>query len=159
RLIYADWIEEHGDPQYAEFIRVQVALSQNSDSKGNVRASELARLHSRERSLLSRNKTRWLQPLRDLGARGRVHGEFSRGFVEEPVIEAEVFLERGEELFRASPVTTLHLNRVGRLARRLSRCPLLAHVRRLSFEGADSITPKGLQTVLESEYLAQLESL
>jgi len=25
RLIYADWLEEHGDPDWAEFIRVQIA--------------------------------------------------------------------------------------------------------------------------------------
>lgn len=26
RLIYTDWLEEHGDPERAEFIRVQVEL-------------------------------------------------------------------------------------------------------------------------------------
>ncbi|MCI0457750.1 MAG: TIGR02996 domain-containing protein [Gemmataceae bacterium] len=159
RLVYADWLDEHGDLDYAEFIRVQVMLAQNADGKGDVPPSELARLRSRERSLLSRNKTRWLQPLRDLGARGRVHGEFWRGFVEDPVIDAAVFLERGEELFRISPVVTLHLNKVGRLARRLSHCPLLARVRRLAFEGTDSITPKALRTILEAEHFAKLESL
>jgi len=113
RLIYADWLDDHGELEYAEFIRVQIVLAQNSDAKGEVPSSELARLRSRERSLLSRNRTRWLQPLRDLGACGRVHGEFSRGFVEDAVIDAAVFLERGEELFRISPVATLHLRKVG----------------------------------------------
>jgi uncharacterized protein (TIGR02996 family) len=159
RLIYADWIEEHGEPEYAEFLRVQIVLGQNADGKGDLPVSERARLHSRERSLLSRNKARWLQPLRDLGAWGRVHGEFSRGFVEDVVIDAAAFLERGEELFRASPVVTLHLKRAGELAGQLSRCPLLARVRRLAFEGEDAIAPAGLRTVLESEHLANLDSL
>jgi uncharacterized protein (TIGR02996 family) len=130
RLVYADWLEEYSDPEYAEFVRVQVTLSQNADSKGEVPPSELARLRSRERSLLSHNKTRWLQPLRDLGARSRMSNEFYRGFVNEPAIDAAVFVERGEELFRISPVATLPLNKVGRLARRSSHCPLLARVRR-----------------------------
>src|SRR5207245_1358527 len=43
RLVYSDWLEEHGDPEYAEFIRVQVTLAQNADGKGDTPASELAR--------------------------------------------------------------------------------------------------------------------
>ncbi len=27
RLIYADWLDEHGDPRQAEFIRVQIELA------------------------------------------------------------------------------------------------------------------------------------
>ena len=27
RLVYADWLEEHGQPERAEFIRVQIALA------------------------------------------------------------------------------------------------------------------------------------
>src|SRR5436190_24041320 len=96
RLVYADWLDEHGNPEYAEFVRVQIALAQNADGKGDLPASELARLRSRERSLLSRHKARWLQPLRDLGAKGRTHGELWRGFVDDVVIDTAVFLERGE---------------------------------------------------------------
>jgi uncharacterized protein (TIGR02996 family) len=29
RLIYADWLDEHGDPLQAEFIRVQIELARN----------------------------------------------------------------------------------------------------------------------------------
>jgi len=32
RLIYADWLDEHGDPLQAEFIRIQVELSMNPRS-------------------------------------------------------------------------------------------------------------------------------
>lgn len=159
RLVYADWLDEHGESEYAEFIRVQIALHRNSDAKGAESPAELARLRSQERRLLSRHRTRWLQPFRELGAHGRVHGEFSRGFVEEPVIDAAVFLERGAELFQLSPVETLYLNNVGALADPLRRCPHLAPLRRLAFEGAKAIAPRDLRTVLESEHLAHLESL
>jgi uncharacterized protein (TIGR02996 family) len=27
RLVYADWLEEHGDPERAEFIRAQIELA------------------------------------------------------------------------------------------------------------------------------------
>ena len=67
RLVYADWLDDHCEAEYAEFIRVQIALAQNADGKGDLPPGELAQFRSRERWLLSRNKTRWLQPLRDLG--------------------------------------------------------------------------------------------
>src|SRR5262245_38133379 len=95
RLVYADWLEEHDEADRAEFIRLQVALARNADGKGDMPPAEIARLQARERCLLSRHETRWLQPLRDLGARGRIHGEFHRGFVGDVVIDAEVFAERG----------------------------------------------------------------
>ena len=31
RLVFADWLDDNGDPQRAEFIRVQCALARMSD--------------------------------------------------------------------------------------------------------------------------------
>src|ERR1043166_8796102 len=81
RLVFADWLDEHDDPDRAEFIRIHCARHRNSDGAGDLPASELARLETRERELLSRHKDRWLQPLRDLKAHTSLYGEFSRGFV------------------------------------------------------------------------------
>jgi uncharacterized protein (TIGR02996 family) len=58
RLIYADWLDEHGEGERAEFIRVQVELSR----LGN-RDSRLPALRQREAELLSRQEA-WLGPLR-----------------------------------------------------------------------------------------------
>jgi uncharacterized protein (TIGR02996 family) len=159
RLVYADWLEEHDNPERAEFIRVQCALARNSDGKGDLPAREIARLKVRERVLLSRNKKHWLQPLRDLEARTNLHGEFSRGFVNDITIDAAVFIDRGEELLRVSPCITLDLDKVGGLADRLAGCPHLARARRLSFGRKGSITPDGLWTVLTSPHLTDLRDL
>src|SRR5262249_51187264 len=34
RLVYADWLEEHGQPERAEFIRAQVELARENDEDG-----------------------------------------------------------------------------------------------------------------------------
>jgi uncharacterized protein (TIGR02996 family) len=46
RLVYADWLDEHGDPRQAEFIRVQIELACLPD---DARASHP--LTERERAL------------------------------------------------------------------------------------------------------------
>lgn len=157
RLVFADWLDENGDPERAEFIRGQIARHQNSDAKGDLTPGELARLAARERVLLAQNRDRWLQPLRGLNAYGRVYGDFSRGFVNEVVIDASVFAERGDELWAVSPVTELHLNQVEPAAERLADCPHFARVRALNLRGA--VAPDALRTLLESPYLARLHRL
>ncbi len=157
RLVYADWLDENGDPEQAEFIRGQIARHQNSDAKGDLTPGELARLATRERVLLAQNRNRWLQPLHGLNAHGRVYGDFSRGFVNEVVIDAAVFAERGDELWALSPVTELHLNHLEPAAERLSDCPHLARVRALNLSGA--VSPDTLRRLLDSPYLTELHRL
>ncbi len=53
RLVFADWLEDHGDEARAEFIRVQCQLA-NLDEY----AEERGELVKRERELLKENETR-----------------------------------------------------------------------------------------------------
>src|SRR5688572_17915635 len=41
RLVYADWLDEHGDSARAEFIRVQCELARGDDPKLRVREADL----------------------------------------------------------------------------------------------------------------------
>jgi uncharacterized protein (TIGR02996 family) len=45
RLIYADWLDEHGQPERAEFIRVQIELDRNESTKLRLRESDLLAEH------------------------------------------------------------------------------------------------------------------
>jgi len=45
RLIYADWLDEHGQPERAEFIRVQIELAQNESPTLRKRGAELLAAH------------------------------------------------------------------------------------------------------------------
>src|SRR5262245_46285153 len=56
RLVLADWLEEHGEPERAEFIRLQC----RGNDQGTPGAVERAR---REEELLNANGERWLSGL------------------------------------------------------------------------------------------------
>ena len=45
RLVYADWLDEHGDSPRAEFIRVQCELARRESADLRVREAELFRRH------------------------------------------------------------------------------------------------------------------
>jgi uncharacterized protein (TIGR02996 family) len=85
RLMYADWLDEHGQPERAEFIRIQCAP--DADEAAEERAAELE----------ERNRARWLAGLPQFpGARW----EFRRGFPEYLDVPAELMLERYEAFAR-----------------------------------------------------------
>src|SRR5262245_17218552 len=88
RLIFADYLDEIGDPRGA-FIRVQCALAR-LDSADPSRHE----LKDVEEAYLARYRDNWTRPLRGLGA-----GELRRGFVEVVTLSAERFLSHGELLF------------------------------------------------------------
>jgi type VI secretion system protein ImpC len=80
RLIYADWLEEHGRPERAELIRVQIALTRIAPPQrlneatgqvfgGPTPANEAlaAQLRQREQELLDRFGAAWLRPLTERG--------------------------------------------------------------------------------------------
>src|SRR5262245_19015896 len=73
RLIYADWLDEHGRPERAAFIRIQVEHSRLP--KYDPRREVLGRLADR---LFDRHGSDWVAELPPLD--GLTWGEFDRGF-------------------------------------------------------------------------------
>jgi uncharacterized protein (TIGR02996 family) len=59
RLVYADWLDENGDPDRAELIRAQCALARFGPDRRRGRKQRPA-LEARERALLDENRSRWL---------------------------------------------------------------------------------------------------
>jgi uncharacterized protein (TIGR02996 family) len=76
RLIYADWLDEHGQPERAEFIRVQVR-------RARLPAWDAAqvRLRLREEELLKQHAASWLKELPAI--KGVTWEGFRRGLVAE----------------------------------------------------------------------------
>lgn len=71
RLMYADWLEENGDPERADFIRIQVELARQPEN-----ATELRR---REAELWVAHRHAWRESLPELpGVNWR---GFDRGFI------------------------------------------------------------------------------
>src|SRR5687768_10033871 len=103
RLIYADWLEEHGDPDRAELIRLQCRRAQLADN--DALAGPLA---AQEAKLLSQHGQRWRAALPALP--GITWGDFSRGFVEAARAESpEALRGPADALFRAAPVRRLRI--------------------------------------------------
>jgi uncharacterized protein (TIGR02996 family) len=102
RLIYADWLEERGDPR-GEFIRVQCALARlGGDDERRLPLEE------REWELLDAYGETWVHSLRKLGITDGEHYldsvGFHRGLVEEVKVKgSRTFLRRAKGLFAAAP--------------------------------------------------------
>lgn len=73
RLVYADWLDEHDQPERAEFIRVQIELARTDDS------DDSGKLHKREHKLLETNFSRWTASLGKFN-RKKCNVSFARGF-------------------------------------------------------------------------------
>jgi uncharacterized protein (TIGR02996 family) len=99
RLIFADWLEERGDPR-GEFIRVQMELARLPEDDPRRRP-----LQGRSEALLRQHEPRWVGSLSS-----RVTGYvFRRGFVEEITLSAAAFITHARELFRLHPIRTVRV--------------------------------------------------
>src|SRR5262249_44833313 len=123
RLIYADWLEDHGRSARAELIRVQCALARG---EGN---EELRR---REQQLLAEHGQEW-------AAAGAGHvkaWDFRRGLLEQVTLTAEAFAKSGEEMLCAVPLRALTVEVDGWAdVRTLVRCRALAKIAELTLAG------------------------
>lgn len=103
RLIYADWLDEHGQSERAAFIRHECRAARLRP--GTVERTDALRAAD---DLAAKHEADWLgewQPR-------LVTWDFRRGFLDRVRMTAEQFLAHGEELFRCEPVRRLELVRV-----------------------------------------------
>lgn len=103
RLVYADYLDEEGDPARAEFIRVQIQLARLSedDDRRSV-------LEDREHELLAANEERWLgAPMKSAGL---IACEFRRGFIDEVSATPGFMLGAGEGLLSNHAVRRWRIN-------------------------------------------------
>lgn len=124
RLIYADWLEERGRAEDAEFIRVQIELARrgfdgglHTDEQGHLRHAppHIADLTARQLELwadgfgrpdLPATMSNWsAYPMSTLGTQLRVR----RGFVERVTCQTDEFLGVAGSLFARQPVTEVRL--------------------------------------------------
>jgi uncharacterized protein (TIGR02996 family) len=106
RLVFSDWLEDHGDLARAEFIRVQCEL---------VRLSPRERRHCelawRAETLLVENRARWVAELPGLD--GVEWLEFERGFVSTVrVPDLRVLFRHDKVIAAAAPVFRVELARL-----------------------------------------------
>jgi uncharacterized protein (TIGR02996 family) len=143
RRIFADWLDENGDPARAEFIRLQCAAARGK-----------AAAHARAAVLEAAHRTEWLGPLVRI-AYGCV---FRRGFVEHATLPAAVFLADGLALRRQTPLRGVTLLGAGRILAELLNAPVLRDLAALHLTGA-RLGDDGVRLLAASSVLAGLTTL
>jgi uncharacterized protein (TIGR02996 family) len=156
RLVYADWLDDHGRPERAEFIRLQCGYAVARDDPA--RTADRQPILSRTFALGRERGRQWRRGLPALS--GVTWGRFRRGFVIEARLElwglpASEVPALADQVFAAAPVQELYLGygpaptrySSGALARALREC--------LPRPGS----PDGMLAALRHPRLAQLVRL
>jgi uncharacterized protein (TIGR02996 family) len=146
RLIYADFLEDQGDPR-AEFIRVQCELA-GLDEDDDRRTP----LEERELALLNKHGSAWVNQL-ELAYKPCA---FRRGFVESLTMNAGEFLANAERLFRLTPLRQVSLISTASDLATLAASPVLARLSRLHL---GPVGDTDVATLCTSSHLANLQSL
>jgi uncharacterized protein (TIGR02996 family) len=149
RLVFADWLEEHGQAERAEFIRLQIEVTnlEHGDlqrTKFAVRAAHLLRTHRDD----------WRPPFK-LGY------QFSRGFVEWISLYPHEYRQYAEELFQFAPITRLKLKQLSTVedARTISQSHFLSRLRTLDLSNSGVGGAFVLTAILTSPHLTGLRDL
>jgi uncharacterized protein (TIGR02996 family) len=149
RLIYADWLQENGQPQRAEFIRVQIELARLADDDPRREA-----LADRQDELLAAHGDDWRSVF--MHHPWPEHARFCRGFLEEAVLHTQ---DEACAVVRSAPLRRLQVRKAtGKELAELVRLPEFVQVRELSAESVDWL-PLNVRRWVGSPHLARLQSL
>src|SRR5262249_43172328 len=106
RLVYADWLDEHGLASRAEFIRLQVELARLDRYDPRWPA-----LRRREAELLAAHAAQWVE---EAGLADLKEPAFRRGFVEHAAFrDCLHFLAESRRRFQRTPLSSVELGGVG----------------------------------------------
>jgi uncharacterized protein (TIGR02996 family) len=105
RLIFADWLDEHGQPERAEFIRIQCELARWVPD-----LHRRTQLQQREQDLLARHGDAWIGPL----AEHCLSWRFERGLAQVTMeirrfVSRKTFALRARKMFSDALVESLRL--------------------------------------------------
>ncbi len=150
RLVYADYLEENGDPDRAEFIRTQIELAKLHDYH-----LRRAALEQRERELLFAHKDAWTLP--------ELHGlsqSFRRGFVELVNVSAEWLVAHPGRLLAAhGPLRAVRVFRASAYLTRLAEVPDFARFESLDLSNTNFAGRNDVRNFFNAAPLANLRKL
>jgi uncharacterized protein (TIGR02996 family) len=169
RLVYADWLQEHGQENYAQFIRLQCAAAREKlwSDEANRLWEEIGRVWNRlDAEWLPAMREEWPYLSRPSGLLDAVH--FHRGFPQSPFTMADDQLVRftqGEVWlpWLIPPDCTLLITPVGNWEQ-LASIPGLRRVAELQLDGYDvgwetEQLPGEIVGLLRSSHLCNLQML
>jgi uncharacterized protein (TIGR02996 family) len=153
RLVYADWLDEHGDAERAEFIRAQCELA-----RLEVDDERFPAVRQRVSELLAKNGREWTEALRRFA---RVYS-IERGFADHVTLPADTFFAHAHEVFAVAPVWHVKLRNLKDRTRDrvpdLAKCPILEKLSSINLD-TNGLGVGHAQTLLSSRFLGRLTSL
>ena len=162
RMVYADWLDDHGQPERAEFIRVQVELEPH---RFEIDRPGVRELLTREEELLRLHEDDWLGPeVAALRAGCGVSGPgmygpfFRRGLPEVAAMSLDELAEHGDALLAAHPtIRELAVLDVQGQGAELARCELPHRIATL--EVADWLLEEDARALLASPRFRRLTTV
>ena len=149
RLIFADWLEETGDSDRAELIRIQCALARLEEND-----ERRPGLREREGILMRERYDVWCQDRPS----GWWNGRFRRGFLAEVDVNAESFLKCAGPLLRQMPVPYIRFFEARNFLAALAASPHLARLHGLCFPHS-ALSADDLEALVASPFLTNLQHL
>jgi uncharacterized protein (TIGR02996 family) len=109
RLVYSDWLEEHGRLDRAEFIRIECELARMTlgSAEYDTRAGVL---RQRQVELRGQHEKEWVAEL-NLPKNRHCYCWFKRGMIASVWCTIRYFLDHGQTIFQAAPVETICFRR------------------------------------------------
>jgi uncharacterized protein (TIGR02996 family) len=134
RLLYADWLDEHGDVKRAEFIRLQCELS--SLIMGSQEAfARYGAIQKQCWDLFNAHHKQWIQ---DLGPLPSPNIWYRRGLAAKVVCSVAYFVVHGDRLFDLAPIEEVEFTHfLPSDIRLLKACRCSSRVRRFRFVTAN----------------------
>jgi len=148
RLVYANWLDEHSEGVYAEFIRLQIARALIAS-----KTTERDRLLKQETAVWRKVKRKWADLLPPDGMRKEL---FSRGFIRgsvigEAVVSPEIFVTHSARWWPWLPIRRLWLGTANQFPDELLECEYL---RRLALLRLQKLAP--FEYALTEEFTVRL---
>lgn len=153
RLVYADWLEESGDAERAEFIRLHIARWRTKEEQRYPRP-----MKARIAELRSANESCWRAEMPCLP--GVTWGRYWRGFVAEAkFVTPAALVEHAAAAFAATPVRVVQLSGLGPDAANEVCClPQLGNLHGLRLDEV-SLDPALWRTLTGNAWFARLRHL
>lgn len=154
RLIYADWLEEQGDTEFAEFIRLQIEFFRLPP-----RSPHRIALRARIADLQQPHHQEWIDRLPHFP---KVTWEvFERGMVSVAKFETpDSYFEHAKYVFDAAPIREVRLHGFyWQDAVKLADSRALELVRVLDMNDGNRIGNAGVEALMRSEHLQGLTSI
>jgi uncharacterized protein (TIGR02996 family) len=154
RLIYADWLDEQGESDRAEFIRLQIREAHMAEDD-----PERPGVHARAEYLGRTHHVEWASRLPQVEG---VHWEvFDRGFfVAARFDHPDHFFAHARDVFAAAPIQELRLHQFNNThGPRLANTAQLRAVRVIDLNDGNKIANLGIEALMESRHLARLAAL